>query len=83
MLHATRTWNEELASGAVFAVDPDGTRIELVQSSVGKPPANDERDHRARRGGERAGFRREPDVVDVPDEVADVLDGEAGRASRT
>ena len=33
VLHATRTWNEELASGAVFAVDPDGTRIELIASS--------------------------------------------------
>lgn len=34
VLHATRTWNEELASGAVFAVDPDGTRIELIASST-------------------------------------------------
>jgi catechol 2,3-dioxygenase-like lactoylglutathione lyase family enzyme len=33
VLHATRTWNAELASGAVFAVDPDGTRIELIVSS--------------------------------------------------
>jgi glyoxylase I family protein len=34
VLHATRTWNAELASGAVFAVDPDGTRIELVESKT-------------------------------------------------
>jgi glyoxylase I family protein len=34
VLHATRTWNAELASGAVFAVDPDGTRIELIASST-------------------------------------------------
>jgi catechol 2,3-dioxygenase-like lactoylglutathione lyase family enzyme len=34
VLHATRTWNAELASGAVFAVDPDGTRIELIESST-------------------------------------------------
>ena len=34
VLHATRTWNAELASGAVFAVDPDGARIELIQSST-------------------------------------------------
>jgi catechol 2,3-dioxygenase-like lactoylglutathione lyase family enzyme len=34
ILHATRTWNAELASGAVFALDPDGTRIELIASST-------------------------------------------------
>ncbi len=34
ILHATRTWNAELASGAVFAIDPDGTRIELIASST-------------------------------------------------
>ncbi len=33
VLHATRTWNAELDSGAVFALDPDGTRIELIASS--------------------------------------------------
>lgn len=34
ILHGTRTWNGERASGAVFAVDPDGTRIELIQSEA-------------------------------------------------
>lgn len=34
VLHTTRTWNPELASGAVFALDPDGTRIELIASST-------------------------------------------------
>lgn len=34
VLHETRTWNSDRASGAVFAVDPDGTRIELIQSST-------------------------------------------------
>lgn len=34
VLHGTRTWNAELASGAVFAVDPDGTRIELIASGT-------------------------------------------------
>ena len=34
VLYATRTWNAELASGAVFAIDPDGTRIELIVSST-------------------------------------------------
>ena len=34
VLHETRTWNSDRASGAVFAVDPDGTRIELIQSSM-------------------------------------------------
>ena len=34
VLHATRTWNAELATGAVFAVDPDGTRIELIASTT-------------------------------------------------
>lgn len=32
VLGATRTWNPALATGAIFALDPDGTRIELVQS---------------------------------------------------
>ena len=34
VLYATRIFNEELASGAVFAVDPDGTRIELIASGT-------------------------------------------------
>ncbi len=37
ILHATRTWNAEHASGAIFVVDPDGTRIEVVQSSGSRP----------------------------------------------
>lgn len=39
-LHATRTWDGELATGAIFVVDPDGTRIELVQSSGARLPAD-------------------------------------------
>lgn len=38
ILHATRVANEELASAAIFVTDPDGTRIELVQSAGGKLP---------------------------------------------
>jgi catechol 2,3-dioxygenase-like lactoylglutathione lyase family enzyme len=34
VLYATRTGNAELAGGAVFAVDPDGTRIELIASGT-------------------------------------------------
>jgi predicted enzyme related to lactoylglutathione lyase len=34
VLYATRAWNPALASGAVFAVDPDGTRIELIASGT-------------------------------------------------
>jgi len=33
VLRATRVRNPELASAAVFITDPDGTRIELVESS--------------------------------------------------
>jgi catechol 2,3-dioxygenase-like lactoylglutathione lyase family enzyme len=39
VLRATRVHNEELASAALFVTDPDGTRIELVQSRAGGLPA--------------------------------------------
>jgi len=32
VLHATRVHNPELRASAIFVTDPDGTRIELVQS---------------------------------------------------
>jgi catechol 2,3-dioxygenase-like lactoylglutathione lyase family enzyme len=34
VLYATRVWNPTLASSAVFAVAPDGTRIELIASGT-------------------------------------------------